>query len=32
MLSLVADLSATRIKFEDVNMCSRYNMKINVAF
>jgi hypothetical protein len=30
--SLVADGCATRIQFEDVNMCSQDNMKINVSF
>jgi hypothetical protein len=30
--SLIADLYATRIQFEDVNMSSQYNLKINVSF
>ena len=32
MPSLVSDPSSTRIKFKDVNMCSQYNLKINVSF
>lgn len=30
MFSLVANVCAKRIKFEDVNRCSQGNMKINI--